>query len=688
MNEPTILDYLKSLFNKDNRQSFNSQIAQNDNEKKENDLPSVNPSRKIKQKRIFLLIGLLFALCSQFLLEPPQKSIMFAVIFYCFAIVLFMLGTTNNIKNLEDNGNYEKENLSKLFIKLKFFVPSFMLLILAFTLFGNNQFTFINLFFWIAGMILFILSVWQFDKKNKESQKSPKVFFIFAFIGIVSAIFFRFYMLNRVPGEMFSDHAEKLLDVMDILDGKTPIFFIRNTGREAFQFYLTAAIIKIFNTGISFISLKIGTSFLGLITLPFIYLIGKELFNQWVGLIAAFFAGIAYWPDVISRVGLRFPLYPLFAAIVLYFLFKGLQERNYNQLLLAGLFLGLGLHGYSPMRIVPVLIFIIFLIFLINEKSGEDRIFALKGFFLLAFSSLIVFLPLLRYLLENPTIFNYRALTRLTSLENPIQGSIFPIFLSNLWKSLIMFFYKNGEVWVDSIPNRPALDVIGAVFYLYGLLYIFIRSIRSRSWQDFSLLISIPILMLPSILSLAFPRENPALNRSGGAIVPVFIIVGVGFYNFFITLYNKDKNKISKYLGACFAILLISISMIQNYDLIFNQYATQFLGHAWNTSEIGNVIKNFVQKGYNPENAFVVPFPHWVDTRLVGINAGFPRTDYALWPDKFESTLARPGEKIFILNPQDRNSLDKLKSLYPLAEEEFYYSRTPGKNFIIVSANN
>jgi len=45
-----------------------------------------------------------------------------------------------------------------------------------------------------------------------------------------------------VPGEMFSDHAEKLLDVGDVLNGKLSIFFPRNSGREAIQMYLTAAV--------------------------------------------------------------------------------------------------------------------------------------------------------------------------------------------------------------------------------------------------------------------------------------------------------------------------------------------------------------------------------------------------------------------------------------------------------------
>ena len=72
------------------------------------------------------------------------------------------------------------------------------------------------------------------------------------------------------------------------------------------------------------------------------------------GLFALLFAGIGYWPNVISRVGLRFPLYPLFVAPTLYYLLRGLRTRNRNDFILSGLFLGLGLHGYSPIRILPI----------------------------------------------------------------------------------------------------------------------------------------------------------------------------------------------------------------------------------------------------------------------------------------------------------------------------------------------
>jgi hypothetical protein len=220
-------------------------------------------------------------------------------------------------------------------------------MVLAFLLFRNNTFTRLNVILWNASILFFFLSVLEKPGEAKKEKRARPIFYFLFFLIMGISAFFRYYHLSQVPGEMFSDHAEKLLDVMDVLNGKTSIFFTRNTGREAFQFYMTAAIIKLFHTGISFLSLKLGTCTCGLLTLPFIYLLGKQLANKWVGLIAMLMAGIAYWPNVISRVALRFTLYPFFTAPVLYFLFRGLERRSHNDLILSGVFLGLGLQGYS-----------------------------------------------------------------------------------------------------------------------------------------------------------------------------------------------------------------------------------------------------------------------------------------------------------------------------------------------------
>ena len=90
-----------------------------------------------------------------------------------------------------------------------------------------------------------------------------------------------------------------------------------------------------------------------------------------------------------------------------------------------------------------------------------------------------------------------------------------------------MFNWDDGEIWVHSITHRPALGVVSGALFLIGIVLLLIRYLRKRHWLDLFLLLSIPLLAMPSILSLAFPGENPALNRAGGAYVTAFVIAGL-----------------------------------------------------------------------------------------------------------------------------------------------------------------
>ena len=121
------------------------------------------------------------------------------------------------------------------------------------------------------------------------------------------------------------------------------------------------------------------------------------------------FAGIAYWPNVISRYGLRFPFYPLFYAPALYYLVWGLRKRSRLGFILSGLFLGLGLNGYSPFRVVPIIILLAVGLYLLHRQSEGYRRQAVWGFFIIAILSFIIFIPLLRFMIDDPSIVLYRA---------------------------------------------------------------------------------------------------------------------------------------------------------------------------------------------------------------------------------------------------------------------------------------
>ena len=642
------------------------------------------------------LAALVIALAAQVTFEPPRTDAAMGLFFY--AISAAVLGWA--IWSKEWQLPLLAGDVAKpvpVDLNWRVLLPALPLIGISFLAFGGNQFNSGNLIIW-GITILYVLAVlWQPAKRAvtassirtrlsawiKNPAFSIKItpWVILFLLAAALVIYFRLYRLSQVPGEMFSDHAEKLLDISDVLNGKFSIFFPRNTGREAIQMYLTAAISILFGTGLSFMSLKIGTALVGLLTLPYVYLLGKEVGGKWVGFLAFVLVGISYWPNLIARIGLRFPLYPAFAAPVLFYFIRALRYQRRNDFILAGIFLGLGLQGYSPMRIVPFVLVILYGLYLLHGQAKNKRLPTMIAFAILAFVALVFFLPLGRYAVDNPEMFDYRALTRLGTTEAPLPGSPLAIFFDNAWKAWIMPFWDDGNIWVHSVVGRPALDVVTAALYFIGSIQVLVRYIRRRHWIDLFLLASVPLLMLPSILSLAFPGENPSLNRTGAAYIPIFILAAIGLEGIlgsFKRLYNSPRAAVA---AGVVGVLLIGWSASNNSNLVFTQFDQQFMLGAWNTSQIGQVIRGFADSIGTPDTAYVIPYPYWVDTRLVGINAGYPTKDYALDPNKIATTVNDPRAKLFIFKDEDAKTQAILQQLYPAGKLTLHTNPYPGKNF-------
>ncbi len=129
-------------------------------------------------------------------------------------------------------------------------------------------------------------------------------------------------------------------------------------------------------------------------------------------------------------------------------------------------------------------------------------------------------------------------------------------------------------------------------------------------------------------------------------------------------------------------------SGVQNYDLVFHQYYESFRTGAWNSSEMGAVIKEFGETHGGTDTVWIVPFPHWVDTRLPGVWAGIPDRDFAVWREHLPETVQLPGPKLFMVKANldvpennDQETLDVLRELYPGGTLEMYDSDVVGHDF-------
>lgn len=574
-------------------------------------------------------------------------------------------------------------------------------LFIAFPVAGEPRFNYLNLMVTLAAAGFTIDAFWQRRQGIKATSttasstadissqpvKSNRAFNLWGLLASVMVIglvlFFRLYRLADTPPEMNSDHAEKILDILKVLNAEYHIFFAGNGGREALIFYLGAALIRLTGMAPGFLSLKLVSVAIGLAAQPLIYLVGKEIGGRRIGVLAFVLSGVAYWPNVVARFGLRLPFYILFTAAAMYFVLHGLRTTRRNDFVYAGIVVGLGMYGYTPDRLLPLTIIAAFLLYILHRRTAPQARFATVGVLAVGLVAFMLFVPLLSYIVSQPDAFLFRTITRMAGAERPLEDSAALIFIRNVGRALGMFSWDNGEIWPISIPHYPALSMVsGALFYL-GVVIALVRYIRQRHWQDLFLILSIPLLQIPSSLALAFPAENPNLYRTGGALIPVFVLAALALDALMQQIQGALHGKAGSIAAWVLALLLIATNSWQDYTWTFNRYNAQYRLSAQNSSEMGKVVKDFIYATNSPDTVWVMAYPHWVDSRLVAINAGYPGRDYRIDPPQIADTVKDQRPKLFLVHPKDEAGIAALEDAYPQGWFETYPAILPEKNFLV-----
>jgi hypothetical protein len=696
MEEPSLLDYLKERLNL--RRLLRGEEPVINTEPKTGEIEETPSIQGTMGKPLpwRSLLAVLLALVGQRFFEPGASTPLVGIVCYLVAAGLLGLAIFIGEWRLSSAKPDETSAFSLAYRRtpLLIFVGLF---IISFIAFGGNQFTVLNVLLWLATLIAALAAFWL-PKPARERVIGWKERLVSFYRGgdfelrinwwqvlviLVFAVSAWFHLsdLASVPLEMTSDHTEKLLDVNEVLNGNTSIFFPRNSGREPIQFYLSAALVKWFGMEMNFTLLKLSMALVFLVSLVYVYQLGKELGNRWTGLFALLLTGMAAWTNILARSGMRLVLTPVFVAPVLFYLLRGFRCSQRNDLVLAGIFLGLGLMGYSAFRIMPFVVLFSFLIFLIAQRRAKKVEGTTGALGMVILFSLTAALPLVRYALQFPDAFSYRMATRMTGVEQAINGSVFAVFLDNMLKTFAMPFWRDGNTWITSVINRPALDLVSAAFYLLGIGLLLYGWFGQRRWQYLVILVSIPVLMLPSILALAFPNENPSLSRAGGAFIPIIMVVAVALESFLASLWQRVRNTGGRVIVILLASMLLLVSAVQNHDLVFRQYNQQYQSAAWNSSQMGEIARDYINSIGHPDTVWVVAVPYWVDTRLVAFNAGYIGRDYQIWPQDLQYTLNETRVKLFFVKATDTEGMQALISLYPNGFSQYHAAQIPGREF-------
>lgn len=295
----------------------------------------------------------------------------------------------------------------------------------------------------------------------------------------------------------------------------------------------------------------------------------------------------------------------------------------------------------------------------------------------------MVFLPLLRYMRDEPRMFWYRMLSRASSLERPVPVDKWDVFWGNVKNALLMFNYKGDVVWVNTVPWSPVLGWVTAALFVLGVAYLLWRLVERGDRRTLYVLASLFMLLLPSILSLAYPNENPSVVRAGGAVPIAALIAALPLYVIAQRLSSAFGREGRWMAGLLIAGLLV-VAVRYNYEWYFVKYDQQFRQSAWNTTEMGRVVRGFADSVGDMAHAYHVAYPHWADTRNIAINAGDITWRNAILDiQQVQAHVNDPAPKLYLLHVDDQASLAFLQSLFPEGQVTRYRSRTPGRDFLV-----
>lgn len=476
---------------------------------------------------------------------------------------------------------------------------------------------------WLGAVGIWLAAWWEKPRSGAEAEpvrrRSPAPRRVAALVGIlVIGAVFLFYRLADTPGNPTSDHAEKLSDVRDILNGERPIFFIRNTGREPFQFYWTFALIELFGLPLQYLTLKIGTAIIGLAALPALYALGREMGGARLGLTVAAMAAWSKWPVSLARQGLRYTLGVLPTVIAFWALLRYFRRGDRRSALLAGIAIGVGLHGYISFRVVPLLAVAMFALALLDpRREGRRRGVLLDGA-VLAGTAFVIALPLLHYMVEHGDQFWYRAATRASSVERSIGANPLAIFVRNLWNMLLAFDWRGSSTWVALRQNEPFLDAVTASFWIAGFVML-AALIARRSLRWTIAPVALLLLTLPSTLSLAFPEENPSINRAGTAIPVVFLVAALPAVHLV-----SSRRRVSARIGTAGIAALFLFSIEENVRQYFVGFDRQYSLLVDHSTQMALVLDEYRRRGVPLRQMYLLYSDYWVDGRNIAFELGDP----------------------------------------------------------------
>lgn len=296
----------------------------------------------------------------------------------------------------------------------------------------------------------------------------------------------RIWKLDAVPPGWRDDELiNSLVISQKVLDGNWAFYYADASGHEALYHVLNAGMLALFGPGIT--GIRLLSVFLGTLTVPMVYLVGRQLVSRLVGLIGAGALAMSFWSLMYSRIGIRHISLVVFLLPTIYFFSRGIaigQKAGLNQngsgskslsdFIVSAIFMTVGFYTYFAARGIPIILalttFYIFVFF-------RERVFKnWKGIAVMFLIAIGLAIPLSVSISTQAG-----ADARIEELAGPLteaRTGNFKTLGQHIVRTINMFHSDGDEEWLYNIPNRPVFAPVISLFFWAGVLLSFIFTLH------------------------------------------------------------------------------------------------------------------------------------------------------------------------------------------------------------------
>lgn len=388
---------------------------------------------------------------------------------------------------------------------------------------------------WAAALVLMGLGGWLMGGVGRPSsdygpgllrygaEGFPRWLEITLFLLILAlAIGVRLHRLDEIPSAIYVDETNASLDALYIVEGRQDSPF--GTGwyetPNGYIYYM-AGLYKLF--GANYWTLKAASLLPALLTVPAVFFLGRYLFGSFAGLAAMYLLAVSRWHMTMSRWGWNEVMPPLFQAVGIYLLVKGLRERRAFAYALGGLITGLTIYTYLSSRLAIATIGLFALYWVAVDYHGVWTSWKRhwRGLVIFGAATLVAMAPIGVTYITNPFTFMNRAAEINIFHEVREEGSLRPL-RENVWRHVQLFYQRGDPTGRQNLPGEPQTDPVTGSLMAVGLAY---GLLRLRDRRRGLLWMWLVIAMAGGYLS-ELHIDSPNSYRTMTAIVAVVLIGG------------------------------------------------------------------------------------------------------------------------------------------------------------------